>query len=197
MAAEEGLAAAQVPKPVAMARASPIDISCLHVAQAAGLRAGQQEHVGLGGTVGGRGHHGRADRRKTGGKAAHPPEREVWAELTPAHRDDVVSVQADEVPHTQVLPFPPQEAVGARAAGVKGGPDHARPWNRQPHVPPSLEEQAGAGAADAPSGPPIGRSLLGSQPTQDVQGVPDPTPSFCFRLCLRPSDLPQDELSAW
>ena len=31
-----------------MTGTSPINVGCLHVAQAAGLRAGQQEHIGLG-----------------------------------------------------------------------------------------------------------------------------------------------------
>lgn len=48
MAVGEGLAGVQAPKPLVMTRASPIDVGCLDIAQAAGLRAGQQEHVSLG-----------------------------------------------------------------------------------------------------------------------------------------------------
>lgn len=44
----EGLAGSQAPKPLLMASTSPVYVGCLHIAQAAGLRAGQQEHIGLG-----------------------------------------------------------------------------------------------------------------------------------------------------
>lgn len=59
MATGEGLAGSQAPRPPVMTGASPINVGRLHVAQAAGLRAGQQEQVCLGGEggVGGRKQH--------------------------------------------------------------------------------------------------------------------------------------------
>lgn len=44
---------------------------------------------------------------------------------TPAHRDNVVLVETDHIPHAQILPFLPLEAAGR--GGCEGGPSLCRP----------------------------------------------------------------------
>ena len=97
---------------------SPVDVSRLYVAQAAGLRAGQQDQVGLGWGAGWEetvlhGAGGGGGGRQVGGGP------DPWS--PPAHRDNAVFVQTDHISYTQILPLSPQEAAWVRAAGVKAG----------------------------------------------------------------------------
>lgn len=100
-----------VPRPLAtVTRISPINVGCLHVAQAARLCAGQQEQVGLGwgGIIGAWEHIARVlEGCSALSVSSGAP--------TPAHRDNVVFVQTDQVSHAQVLPFLPPEAGGWQA----------------------------------------------------------------------------------
>lgn len=89
----------------AIHHSSPIDIRGLHVAEAAGLRAAQQEHVGLE-------EQRKEESTRVGLSMPSPPWHTNHHPWGVAHRDEAVPVQADDVPNADVTPSLPAEAGG-------------------------------------------------------------------------------------